>query len=667
MSSVIHSPRVLQTSGARPIFRGIDTTEALSGVSNLDRNLTINGTTVAPTFWYKGEDASGTTWPAEVGGADGLLTEAGSGASPSYAQGTPLMGTDAAVKYNAAKYHAAPGTAFGNVTTEDMVIAVLFQPNSSTANRRIGGKLKTSGGAVGWQLNFNGSAVQCAIYDASGSAIVASAGLTIGAWNYLEFYLDRSGSGMVYLNGQAGTAVDISARQLTLTHTGDTFQIGAANSANPIAADVALLAMWQRAAWLDTHLQATLAAQRFLALTGFRPQVSNVGVDTAPLSYTRATNATLEKYNATTGKTEFYTVGSGWLRQERWLSNGVVVSGYRAELASTNKITYSSVTEATWTKADAGDTTTAVDGPWGTAAAEGWVADATDGDHSRLLACTTTAAAHVFWARVKAGAAPFIALYDPISDVGRYFDSATGALGGAMGDAPTTSYARVDEDGSGWMIIAMVWTATAAARNLTIYPCDADGDPTVTGDGATAELLFSHAQCELVTVDSSPIKTSGGTATRNKDDLRYSTSHAGATGAIVVDVVIRQAFGTGGIAYPVSVDDGGLTNRSILYSSVTAAVVRGSVNVDGLPNGTTTVTDGVTRRWGMRWKVNDASVWLNGAQEGIDTAVTVPGAMDRINIGQRHDGGYQPSSPTLIRRVCVYNTYPASMARLTTL
>jgi hypothetical protein len=420
------------TARHSPIFCAFDNQDpriTISGVANLPRNLTINSITVAPTFWYKGQDANATDtkWYPEIGGSDGILTEAGAGASPSYAQATPLLGTDQAVKYNAVKYHGAAGNAFGDVTTEDMVVELVGKKGTINTGRLY----SKWNGAVGVAVVELTNAIR---FYANATAVAA--GVADGVWYHAMCFYDASGSAVWYINGAQATAVLVSG-------------VGSVTLATPMSiggpatlsnCGVAQLAMWKRAAWLDTHLQATIAKQRFRALTGFKPQINTaVGVDAAPLNWTRSTVATLQKYNPVTGADEMYTVGSYWLRAERWMTSNGVFSGYRSELTRTNLLTYSHVTEATWTKADAGDTTTTVDGPWGTSTAEGWVADATDGDHSRLLACTTTAAVHAAFVRVKAGTCPVVAIHDSVSNVGRYFTIATGALGGAMGGAPTVS------------------------------------------------------------------------------------------------------------------------------------------------------------------------------------------------------------------------------------
>lgn len=651
----------------RPDFDGYDTLLETPSVANLSRSLTINGQTVQPTFWYKGEDASGTTWPAEVGGADGLLTEAGSGASPSYAQGVPLMGTDAAVKYNAAKYHLAPaGGAFGDIGTEDFVVEMVFRHgsvvNETYLDKRTGSVLYTI-------YNPAGASIRLYLNDGAGhTASISSSTLTVGAWYHAIWFVDRSGSAQIYYNlSAAGGAADVSSVG-TLTNNGRMSAGGTNTGGGLLNTVVSHMAMWKRSAWLDTHLQATIAAQRFRALTGSRPQTNTTGRDAAPLNWSRNSVATLQKYNPTTDADEMYSVGPYWPRCERWRNaDGSTFTGFRPELTRTNLLTYSHVTEATWTKADAGDTTAAANGPWGAGTAEGWVADATDGDHSRLLACTTTAAVHAAYVRVKAGTCPVVAIHDSVSNVGRYFVIATGALGGAMGGAPTVSY-TVDNR-SGWMTCCMVWTATAAARNVRVYPCDADGDPTTTGDGSAVSIYFAHAQVEAGDCHSSAIRTSGGTAQRLKDELEYTITGPGAQGAVVYDAVIGVTYAAGGpgatAGYHINVSDAGTTNR--MLAQATGDTISSTVCTDGAVTGAawTALTPA---RIGVAWKANRHEQWRNGALDGtVDTAVTAPGAMNQIALGQSYASASQPSVPTLIRRVRVYRRYQPGMAALTRL
>jgi hypothetical protein len=89
------------------------------------------------------------------------------------------------------------------------------------------------------------------------------------------------------------------------------------------------------------------------------------------------------------------------------------------------------------------------------------------------------------------------------------------------------------------------------------------------------------------------------------------------------------------------------------------------VNVNGTLDGTTSNNDGVPRRVGIGWALNNAQLWVNGAVEAQDVTVTECAAMNQISIGITQANAIQPKFPALIRRVRVYNTFPPNMAALT--
>jgi hypothetical protein len=71
-------------------FAGFEALNGDSGIANLPQSLTINSQTVAPTFIYRGTDATASAWPALVGDN---LSIAGSGSAPSLNQ--PALGNGA--------------------------------------------------------------------------------------------------------------------------------------------------------------------------------------------------------------------------------------------------------------------------------------------------------------------------------------------------------------------------------------------------------------------------------------------------------------------------------------------------------------------------------------------------------------------------------------------
>jgi len=277
----------------------------LPGVAQLNRILTINSISVSPTFVYYGGAANGTNWTAEVG--ETLTLQ--SGTVPSYNQGSPLLGTDDdSVKFNAGGYYAAAGTSFAQITTEDIVFETVFKHRSLTGAQGI---ISTRVAGAGWLFYINSNVPIFFIQDASGTAqqLGAASSLVDGCWYHSIWFVNRDGSCQGYLNGVSnGLAVDFSARQLTLS-SGAAFTVGSySGGGTPCSSNIGYAAIWKSTNWLDTHLQATIASERFTKLTGFYPSIA-LGTK-LPTTATRNSVAMLDKVEEiTTPGTELLTDG----------------------------------------------------------------------------------------------------------------------------------------------------------------------------------------------------------------------------------------------------------------------------------------------------------------------------------------------------------------------
>jgi len=125
---------------------------APSGVDQLSPSLTINGVTETPVFRYKGGDATTSAWPAWGYGDD--LAIAGAGSDPVPNAGSPGLGViDDSIDYQGGKYHEAAAATSGDVTTEDMVIELVFEFDATADTRYIS---KRAAG-VGWMVYSNGT------------------------------------------------------------------------------------------------------------------------------------------------------------------------------------------------------------------------------------------------------------------------------------------------------------------------------------------------------------------------------------------------------------------------------------------------------------------------------------------------------------------------------
>lgn len=428
----------------KPHFWLADTENGdIGGIDQLPAPLTINGVTKLPTFRYRGGDADGTDWDAWTYGE--TLTAAGSGGS--FDQGTPWWGdSDYSVDPAGTRDWRASGNTFGDVTTEDIVVEVLLRSPCSTASS-LAGK-KTSASTAGWEVRTD-TAKRMLFYCGDGVATFGptSAGNSIlpHVWNYGICFFDRSGYGQWYVNGAAsGGAADVTACG-TCT-IAEVMRIGE-RSDGSLAAEqhIAYLAMYLGDAWLDTHLQATVAAERFQRLCGLWPKRA-LGTK-AYFVFTRATTAVSDK----------------------------VERG--ANLCT-----------APYDFSDAAWTATRVDAPTagGVATPEGrrgWVLhedDTANQPHYITdLISITAGVEYEFSVDAKAGNRDWLLLYVFNVNDGKYFDLSSGVVGS---DYTNPIGYGIESLGDDWYRCRVRVIADASAsRNFGIFIAEADSDSTFDG------------------------------------------------------------------------------------------------------------------------------------------------------------------------------------------
>lgn len=409
----------------------------VAGIDNLPAALTINGTTVLPTFRYRGGDADGTDWDAWTYGE--TLTAAGSGGS--FDQGTPWWGdSDYSVDPAGTRYWQASGNTFADVTTEDLVFELVLA-YSSTANVRVFGKWGSSRYAV----YSTGTGIAAYLYDGTNLGLTVSDALVDGHWYHMMFFGDRSGSGQIYIDAAAsGAAVDISAVG-SLTVAAALTLADDSTPGNQYDQRIAYAAMYQRAGWLDTHLQATVAAERFQRLCGLWPKRA-LGTKAYSV-YTRATTAVSDK----------------------------VERG--ANLCT-----------APYDFSDAAWTATRVDTPTagGVATPEGrhgWVLheDDTVGNTHFIVDSInlTSGVVYEFTADLKAINRSWALLFNTGENDGYYFNVSTGVAGSALNNVNDYSILSLGDD---WYRCRIVIPATATgARPFAVYIAEADNDATFNG------------------------------------------------------------------------------------------------------------------------------------------------------------------------------------------
>lgn len=230
------------------------------------RAITINNIKVYPDFVYVGEFASASLWKPWGVGEDLALT--GSGTDPTVNQDAELIiPHNKAVLFSDGKHYAAGNSTFGDITTEDYVIEVVFKPAASgSAAQRF---LYKRTGTKGWGIATSNTPVLTATVDGATGTVFSSTGAigSLGTYKHCIFFADKSGSCAWYVNGvQSGTPQNISGTG-SLTNS-SVVRLGDDGTGNGMQQPVAWCAMWKRSDWLSTHLNEAVALSRKALLLG---------------------------------------------------------------------------------------------------------------------------------------------------------------------------------------------------------------------------------------------------------------------------------------------------------------------------------------------------------------------------------------------------------------
>ena len=641
-------PRAL--GGRKPTF-SLDFSRT-NGVDRLDPQLTINSITVSPTFRYKGGDATASSFPAWTFGS--ALTLGGTGSVPSLNQGSPLLGTNDDSFTGIVSGKAFEGTVNTyNLGTSDFVLEIVFE--HTTTGYSLVGKVAT--GEAYWEVFVAASGLRLTIQDAGAAhtANITSAALTEGSWNHAMVFVDRSGSAQWYVNGAASGSATAVSTVNSISNTTNKFILGGrdGSAGQTYVKRIAYQALWVGNNWLDTHLQANVAMERFSALCGVYPQIAK---GTArPSILTRTSIAGLRK--TVSGVTTLYKMGANWPRIESLAA----ITGYLSEPASTNLCLQSETFGTTWTVIQIGDTVSAnqATSPDRATTADGLVAVAIiDDQHGVSQDVTVTAVVHTFSVFAKQGDQPFLFMEDTtVANATAYFDLANGVVG-TKGAGATASF--IESYGNGWYRCGFSFTGTAAAHTFRISPAPSDGDKTFIGDSSTINTYVWGAQVEAHEYMTSPIVTTTAAVTRTLDALSFSsTNNVLASQGSLVGTGLIPNYDNAHVNALLDVNDGTASNRHLLsFYSVsdgiaTATVVGGATTAN--VTGTTNTSTGVKMTGAYSYMENDFKAFLDGVSQGTpDTSGAVPASVSAINVGYAsHQTAYN-FGPGIIESVKIY-------------
>lgn len=259
--------------GLRP---GLD-----SGVERLaEAPITINGSAPTPALRIVAADAtvSGgyvTTWPARNGPTLEILDNGVDPTKPTGESQWTSGLTDAGNVWLTSNLMRAPSgqESLCDPGTKDVVIELVANGIAAASCVPIG-RLNEST-AKGWAVTLQTGTPQYLV--SFGGATITLTAYTLSPYHLLAV-LDRSGSGILYLNGKASSAVDISSITADNLAAAKLLAIGNYNGNDYAGVAGAIVVSFAQVimsdGWLDTHDQAELARQRRDMLFGMRSAVA---------------------------------------------------------------------------------------------------------------------------------------------------------------------------------------------------------------------------------------------------------------------------------------------------------------------------------------------------------------------------------------------------------
>lgn len=233
------------------------------GWQRLSPLLTINGIqkTAAVNIYGGDADASGDIRTRDPSHVTLLQTAPG----PTYQ--VPIH-TSRAIHYDGTGAHHSPVSAtYGNVGTDDFVVELaLVTPPIASADDFFN-KRGRGPPFVGWATQVNIALVLEMRLDTGPVFRFFTAPLVADTLFHCIGFADRSGFGVWYIDSVQQMAVDISAAAATLD-VAEVLSLGEGVSGVGYTGDITGARIWHEPAWLDTHLQAAVAQQRFDQFTG---------------------------------------------------------------------------------------------------------------------------------------------------------------------------------------------------------------------------------------------------------------------------------------------------------------------------------------------------------------------------------------------------------------
>jgi len=588
------------------------------------------GTTGTLVFAYVGSQATGDGWEATAG--DDLTAQGSAGAF----EQVGALGAHEVQSEGTRYYNTATAPSFG---TDDFYVEALITGEPDSAASVLWDQRDGGGEGLELQTDSGGSGrIQLVVEDTSGNfvSITGPGDLSDGGQVFVQVFGDKSGDGYLCTNLECGSAQSLSSVGDVDTDSSFGLLNRSDGGVGNAAAITFIRAYRGVAGFLDTSDTATMLAYvrkrgaRVMGVDSVQGEGPNANTDRSSVAY-------LERDGT------LVAVDRDWMRTEEDSSGDAY---YLAEEESENLLLQNTDLSTSWTLEDAGDSvggsTTAPDGS--TCTTCGIVGDSTDGNHGVQQAVTVTADTYTYSCLAEAGVESWARLLNTtVSDADAYFDLSGSGSVGTTGAGVSDTF--VDRIGSSvWYLIGISYTGTAASHTHVARVAEADGDDSVVGDGATAQVFFWGCHVEEGPTPTSRILTTTAAVTRDTDRLEYTVDELDITssGISLVSVFNRGAFDSSATAYLLSLSDGNNNDDRIEArfrpsDGNQMIVVAGGVT-QSTSDGTEATDDGASHTMALFASDDDMALYLDGVSIATDTSGTMPDDLDTLGVGVASSG-----------------------------
>ena len=679
-------PPVVGTIAPSPTF---DLVAGATGPNDLSDALVVNSTQMTLVLACDAQGVSGTTWTCRDANGPVTLSEAGTGASPTSSILTPwepIDSTERIVNYAAtAKRHDAATTSAIDLTTDDL--AVEYVGRTGIPGARL--FAKGFAGTAGWEFSYNTTtSVRLQLRTASTtSSVNTPLNATTNSHQHAIVFVDRSeastNGGIGYMNGQAGTGVDMSARSGSLSNA-STFAVGAASGGASNATSIASLRIWRctdcfAGGATNPTQWAPIARERTARAFGVDPSIA--AGTRAPTALTRAAAAFVDVVNGSTR--HLYLVGQAAPRvARRTHSGGTAVVGYMSEPAVSNIALQSQTLGTTWTAITVGDNVLAdaFAGADLTTTGDDIDGNNSSAEHGLRQGILVSAATHTFSAWARAGSQGFVALRNnTVANGAAWFDlttctsasctigeDCTAAVGTVQAGVIQARAQRWPIDTSGDGVadvnlcrVSIAYTGTAATHDHDLLCAPSDGSLAYLDADAAADCGFWGVRVEAYPMMTSYLPTTTVTVSRNADDVRFDgASHYTGSPSTMDVAVLCPSVNTGTNSTFVSVGTGSANfarlginasnDRALADATVTTAqwsIIAGSGDV----------SDGVAHGLRQTMETDNITLYFDGVSAGTDPLATLPtSASSFVYLGTT--GSAAAASACLLSRVRLWSS-----------